>query len=79
MAAKALTRKDLLIALGGGVVGDMAGLRRPPITGHRTISRCLHPYWLQLIHLLAVKRPVKFKSRQNLWGAFKTADFEYLL
>ena len=58
MAAKALTRKDLLIALGGGVVGDMAGLRRPPIYGASTISRCLHPYWLQLIHLLAVKRPL---------------------
>ena len=25
MAAQSLTRKDLLIALGGGVVGDMAG------------------------------------------------------
>ena len=47
MAAQSLTRKDLLIALGGGVVGDMAGfaaatyLRYRLCTGsYLSFSRC---------------------------------------
>ncbi|WP_298703613.1 3-dehydroquinate synthase [uncultured Veillonella sp.] len=71
LAAQALTRKDLLIALGGGVVGDMAGF------GAATYLRGID--YIQIpTSLLAMvdssvggKTAVNLPAGKNLWGAFK--------
>ena len=46
MAGQSLTRKDLLIALWGGVVGDMAGFAAaaPNLRGYRLCSGSYHLY-----------------------------------
>ena len=38
-----LTRSDFVVALGGGVVGDMAGLPPPSTSGASTLFRCPPP------------------------------------
>ncbi len=71
MAAKALTRKDLLIALGGGVVGDMAGFAAA------TYLRGIDYVQIPTSLLSAVdssvggKTAVNLDAGKNLWGAFK--------
>lgn len=71
MAEKALTRKDLLIALGGGVVGDMAGFAAA--TYLRGIDYIQMPTSLLAAVDSSVggKTAVNLKSGKNLWGAFK--------
>lgn len=71
MAAKALTRKDLLIALGGGVVGDMAGFAAA--TYLRGIDYIQMPTSLLAAVDSSVggKTAVNLKAGKNLWGAFK--------
>lgn len=71
MAQKALTRKDLLIALGGGVVGDMAGFAAA------TYLRGIDYVQIPTSLLAAVdssvggKTAVNLSAGKNLWGAFK--------
>lgn len=71
LAEKALTRRDLLIALGGGVVGDMAGFAAA------TYLRGIDYIQLPTSLLAAVdssvggKTAVNLKAGKNLWGAFK--------
>lgn len=71
MAEKALTRKDLLIALGGGVVGDMAGFAAA------TYLRGIDYVQIPTSLLAAVdssvggKTAVNLSAGKNLWGAFK--------
>lgn len=71
MAEKALTRKDLLIALGGGVVGDMAGFAAA--TYLRGIDYIQMPTSLLAAVDSSVggKTAVNLKAGKNLWGAFK--------
>jgi len=71
LASKALTRKDLLIALGGGVVGDMAGFAAA------TYLRGIDYIQIPTSLLAAVdssvggKTAVNLSAGKNLWGAFK--------
>ncbi len=71
MASKSLTRKDLLIALGGGVVGDMAGFAAA------TYLRGIDYIQIPTSLLSAVdssvggKTAVNLEAGKNLWGAFK--------
>ncbi len=71
LAGKALTRKDLLIALGGGVVGDMAGFAAA------TYLRGIDYIQIPTSLLAAVdssvggKTAVNLSAGKNLWGAFK--------
>lgn len=71
LAEKALTRRDLLIALGGGVVGDMTGFAAA------TYLRGIDYIQLPTSLLAAVdssvggKTAVNLKAGKNLWGAFK--------
>lgn len=71
MAAQSLTRKDLLVALGGGVVGDMAGFAAA------TYLRGIDYVQIPTTLLSAVdssvggKTAVNLKAGKNLWGAFK--------
>ena len=71
MAAQSLTRKDLLIALGGGVVGDMAGFAAA------TYLRGIDYIQIPTSLLAAVdssvggKTAVNLDAGKNLWGAFK--------
>ncbi|SUP44063.1 3-dehydroquinate synthase [Veillonella criceti] len=71
MAQKALTRKDLLIALGGGVVGDLAGFAAA------TYLRGIDYIQIPTSLLAAVdssvggKTAVNLSAGKNLWGAFK--------
>lgn len=71
LAEKALTRRDLLVALGGGVVGDMTGFAAA------TFLRGIDYIQLPTSLLAAVdssvggKTAVNLKAGKNLWGAFK--------
>ncbi|MDD7291762.1 MAG: 3-dehydroquinate synthase [Veillonella caviae] len=71
MASQSLTRKDLLVALGGGVVGDMAGFAAA------TYLRGIDYVQIPTSLLAAVdssvggKTAVNLESGKNLWGAFK--------
>lgn len=71
LAENALTRRDLLIALGGGVVGDMTGFAAA------TYLRGIDYIQLPTSLLAAVdssvggKTAVNLKAGKNLWGAFK--------
>lgn len=71
MASQSLTRKDLLIALGGGVVGDMAGFAAA------TYLRGIDYVQIPTSLLAAVdssvggKTAVNLEAGKNLWGAFK--------
>ena len=71
MAAQSLTRKDLLIALGGGVVGDMAGFAAA--TYLRGIDYVQVPTSLLAAVDSSVggKTAVNLEAGKNLWGAFK--------
>ena len=72
MAGQSLTRKDLLIALGGGVVGDMAGFAAA--TYLRGIDYVQVPTSLLAAVDSSVGGKTAVKSRswgKNLWGAFK--------
>ena len=71
MAAQSLTRKDLLIALGGGVVGDMAGFAAA--TYLRGIDYVQVPTSLLAAVDSSVggKTAVNLDAGKNLWGAFK--------
>lgn len=71
MAGQSLTRKDLLIALGGGVVGDMAGFAAA--TYLRGIDYVQVPTSLLAAVDSSVggKTAVNLKAGKNLWGAFK--------
>lgn len=71
MADQSLTRKDLLIALGGGVVGDMAGFAAA--TYLRGIDYVQVPTSLLAAVDSSVggKTAVNLEAGKNLWGAFK--------
>lgn len=71
MADQSLTRKDLLIALGGGVVGDMSGFAAA--TYLRGIDYVQVPTSLLAAVDSSVggKTAVNLKAGKNLWGAFK--------
>lgn len=71
MASESLTRKDLLIALGGGVVGDMAGFAAA--TYLRGIDYVQVPTSLLAAVDSSVggKTAVNLEAGKNLWGAFK--------
>ena len=71
MAGQSLTRKDLLIALGGGVVGDMAGFAAA--TYLRGIDYVQVPTSLLAAVDSSVggKTAVNLEAGKNLWGAFK--------
>ena len=71
MASIPMTRKDLLIALGGGVVGDMGGFAAA------TFLRGIDYIQIPTSLLAAVdssvggKTAVNLEAGKNLWGAFK--------
>lgn len=71
MASQSITRNDLLIALGGGVVGDMTGFAAA------TYLRGIDYVQIPTTLLAAVdssvggKTAVNLKAGKNLWGAFK--------
>ncbi len=71
LAEHYLTRSDLIIALGGGVVGDMAGFAAA------TYLRGIDYVQIPTSLLAAVdssvggKTAVNLQSGKNLWGAFK--------
>ena len=44
-----ITRKDFVIALGGGVVGDITGTRPAPICAGRASFRRRRPFWRRWI------------------------------
>ena len=71
MAGQSLTRKDLLIALGGGVVGDMAGFAAA--TYLRGIDYVQVPTSLlaAVDSSVGVKQRSSLEAGKNLWGAFK--------
>ncbi|MBS4913236.1 MAG: 3-dehydroquinate synthase [Veillonella sp.] len=71
LAGKSLTRRDLLIALGGGVVGDMAGFAAA--TYLRGIDYIQMPTSLLAAVDSSVggKTAVNLSAGKNLWGAFK--------
>ena len=71
LAENQLTRSDLIVALGGGVVGDLAGLRRRKLSpgasaSFRSPRPCLPPW----IPPWAAKQPLIFPAGKNLAGAF---------
>lgn len=49
-------RDTTLVALGGGVIGDLTGLLRPAISAACALSRCRPRSFLRLTPPLAVKR-----------------------
>lgn len=71
LAKEQLTRKDLILALGGGVVGDMAGFAAA------TYLRGIDYIQIPTSLLAAVdssvggKTAVNLEAGKNLWGAFK--------
>lgn len=71
MASLQMTRQDLLIALGGGVVGDMGGFAAA------TFLRGIDYIQIPTSLLAAVdssvggKTAVNLEAGKNLWGAFK--------
>ena len=71
LAEQGLTRSDFLVALGGGVTGDMAGFCRRMLSAGRILRTGSH-LAARTGGLLcgAEKRPVDLPQGKNLAGAF---------
>jgi hypothetical protein len=68
LAENRITRADCLVALGGGVVGDLTGLPRQHICGVSPTSRCPRLFWPWWIPPL-VARPPSICPQARIWQA----------
>ena len=56
LAAEEMTRQDIIVAVGGGVTGDLQALRRQSISGGFDLYKYRRHFWRRWIPLLAEKR-----------------------
>ena len=70
LAENHITRSDCVIALGGGVTGDMAGLPPPPISVALTLFSYPPPSWQLLTPRWAAKRQLTCLPGKTWQGHF---------
>ena len=65
-----MTRKDLLVAVGGGVVGDLAGSARHLICAALILSTAPPPPFPQIDSSIGGKTAIDLGETKNIVGAF---------
>ena len=74
-----LHRKDCLIALGGGVAGDLTGFAAATYLQRELISsRSRRPFWPRWTAASAERQGVDFDGYKNMVGAFHMPALVYM-